>query len=292
MTRHLIHIGYPKTGSTYLRQWFEAHPDIAYAELGIAGFSRINELAAEAVEGHAPEKWRVTSCVDFTQPVPQQDDASPSAQPASAEQPSHICATLASLFPNASILIVTRGFRSMILSGYSQYVRTGGAGELEELIANLSEGPLWDYAFPVELYKSHFGAENVVALPYELLRDDPATFLEVLAQRLGIGTIPFNPARVNVSLSPIELRWYPRLARVILALPVGNSLRRAFFRHYAAAALYKRFGGLVRILQMLRPAKPVTADAIPPRFLATFAGNARCFRADPLYQPYAADYLL
>src|SRR5262249_37217403 len=38
MTGHLIHIGYPKTGSNFLRAWFAQHPQLAYADGGIAGF--------------------------------------------------------------------------------------------------------------------------------------------------------------------------------------------------------------------------------------------------------------
>ena len=49
MTEHLIHIGYPKAGSTLLRQWFEAHPQILYASGGLAGFDSVIDLMRAGV---------------------------------------------------------------------------------------------------------------------------------------------------------------------------------------------------------------------------------------------------
>ena len=44
------------------------------------------------------------------------------------------CDALGALFPTAHVLLVTRGFRSLILSSYSQYARTGGAVEIEDFL--------------------------------------------------------------------------------------------------------------------------------------------------------------
>ena len=44
MTGHLIHIGYAKAGSSFLRSWFAQHPQLAYAEGGIAGFPDVHAL--------------------------------------------------------------------------------------------------------------------------------------------------------------------------------------------------------------------------------------------------------
>jgi hypothetical protein len=36
---HLIHIGYPKAGSTFLQESFASHPELAYRKGAIAGFA-------------------------------------------------------------------------------------------------------------------------------------------------------------------------------------------------------------------------------------------------------------
>jgi hypothetical protein len=42
--KHLIHIGYPKAGSTFLQAWFEQHPELCYAPGGLGGFYNIYEI--------------------------------------------------------------------------------------------------------------------------------------------------------------------------------------------------------------------------------------------------------
>jgi hypothetical protein len=51
MSRHLVHIGYPKAGSTYLQRWFASHPQLAYREGGIAGFPNVYALARDGAAG-------------------------------------------------------------------------------------------------------------------------------------------------------------------------------------------------------------------------------------------------
>ena len=68
MTGHLIHIGYPKTGSNFLRRWFAAHPDLAYIEGGIGGFAGVLDIAREGVSPHPDAAYRVTSAEGLATP--------------------------------------------------------------------------------------------------------------------------------------------------------------------------------------------------------------------------------
>lgn len=291
MTGHLIHVGYPKTGSTLLQQWFGAHPQLAYRDGSIAGFRDVEAIAREgAVDGETAIRYRVTACEALSTPLADAGDRSIDYSRAGetdfAAAQSRVCSILAGLFPNAVVLIVTRGFRSMILSSYSQFVRTGGDVDFAASLSGAASLAPWDYDHLIRIYTDAFGAANVVVMPYELLRDDPNEFTRWLARRLGIDPVPPATERVNESLSPAAMYWYPHLTRFVRRVP-----SRAVFRAYIRAAFHNRLVPLVGLLQRLRPGTPVTAAAIPDEVVNAFRGKADSLRGNPLYAPYAAEYL-
>jgi hypothetical protein len=302
MTRHLLHIGFPKTGSTLLQQWFAAHPQLAFADGGIAGFYDVYGIVRSGVHPRGDVRYHVTSSEGLSAPNPEAGggsveylDRHRANMPASQAA---ICATLSAIFGGSLVLIVTRGFRAMILSSYSQYVRSGGNVPFDELIAppragrsadveHLATLGPWDYDRVIGLYAAAFGAANIIVMPYELLRDDAHAFFATLAARLDIDHIHAATERVNPSLSPVEMFWYPRLART------AQRMRSArLFRFYARLAFTNRLRVPIRVLQRLRPGTPVSANAIPDAVLDSFRGRAESLRGNPLYAPYASDYLL
>src|SRR5688500_16914016 len=117
MTGHLVHIGFAKTGSTLLRRWFAAHPQLAYAAAGIAGFDDVHAVARAGAAPPGDLRFRVTSSeglatptVNFGRPLADFDRAKGGQFRDSQAEARDL---LASLFPGAHILIVTRGFRSV-----------------------------------------------------------------------------------------------------------------------------------------------------------------------------------
>ena len=295
MTGHLIHIGYPKTGSNFLRRWFASHPQLAYAEGAIAGFRTVHDIAREGASPRAGLLYRVTSAEGLATP-----HVHVGAEPIRYERirirpmpdaQARVRDTLASLFPNAHILVVTRGFRSMIRSAYSQYVRTGGEDSFDSFCGRARQGhesgqDAWRYDYLIALYRQAFPG-RVVALPYELLRDDPRDFLARIERSLGLDRHDHVPERQNPSLSPVELAWYPRLTRALRALPFGRLVERRYLR----MALANRLSAPIAMLQRLRPLEPVLGD-VPAALLDGWRGRAEPFRGDPLYELYAEDYLL
>ncbi len=114
------------------------------------------------------------------------------------ERQARACALLAESFPDAHVLIVTRGFRSMILSSYSQYVRVGGTDDLETQVWQGGENP-WRYDELIAMYRARFDG-RVIVLPYELLARDPVAFRGEMERRLGVAPFEFTDAVVNCSL--------------------------------------------------------------------------------------------
>jgi hypothetical protein len=300
MTRHLIHIGYPKTGSNFLRGWFAAHPQLAFADGGIAGFGSVYDIARQAGGAATSALYRVTSAEGLATPHPQVGDAAPVdyermtriMMPAAQAD---VCGTLADIFPNARVLIVTRGFRSMILSAYSQYVRTGGTLSFADFAAPRGAGAqtfndAWNYDHMIELFRAAFAPEDVILLPYELLREDAGAFTAALEARLGLAPFQHRAERANRSLSPVELAWYPKVTRLIGRLPLGR-LRPRIQARYFAAGRVNRLAGPIGILQRLRPQEPVTAASVPDAAVEACRGRAERLRDEPLYARYAAEYL-
>lgn len=293
MSRHLVHIGYPKAGSTFLQRWFEAHPQLAYREGGIAGFHNVYAIAREGASGKPEPVYRVTSTEGLSIPTPDAgntvvDFEQRRATDIRAAQ-LRVCKLLAELFPGAVVLIVTRGYRAMILSSYSQFVRSGGHLSLEDVLALTANDRVapWDYDALITAYRETFGADNVIVMPYELLRDDTAEFTRVLANRLGIDTLEGKTARVNESLSASEMYWYPRLARLVMA-----SRSRRLHALYTRASFTNRLRHPIALLDKLRPGRVITDDVITDDVIEPFRGHAETLRDNPLYARYTREYLL
>ncbi|WP_242097925.1 sulfotransferase [Sphingomonas sp. CROZ-RG-20F-R02-07] len=280
--RHLLHVGLAKAGSTLLQQWFAAHSQLRYRIGGIAGFSSTSDMMFADASTARPA-WYVTSEEGLASPY----DGS-STLPI-AERRKQVCATLKDLFSNAKVLIVTRGYRGMILSSYSQYVRTGGEAPLEAVAADAAETGVWHYDALVALYRRAFGQDAVIVMPYELLRDDPRRFADLLADRLQIDRCALPTGWPNRSLTPIELRWYPWMSRKMRQLPLPGPLKRPIASQYAKAVFDNRLARPIRLLQRLivRPPVVQAGDALVARFI----GQADGLASDPLYRAYAAEYL-
>jgi hypothetical protein len=294
MTGHLIHIGFPKGASKLLQLWFEGHPQLAFCQWGIAGFRSALDIVDAANEPPRDIRYRVTSAEGLSAPPPKSGSARVDYKLPSLpvrELQANACGLLASLSPHAHILIVTRGFRSMILSSYSQYVRSGGSDDIETLLQRPDTGSPWHYDFVIGLYRQAFGDDKVLVLPYELLRDDREAFAGRIQDWLRLDRHPLPGARPNASLSPIELRWYPRLTRTLSKLPLGAALRRRLLDLHVAGAMENRWRFAIALLQRARPAPPATAEIIPDEVLARFRGQADSLGVDPSYARYAREYL-
>lgn len=293
---HLLHVGFPKAGSKFLQHWFEAHPQLRFGGSGLQGYKDVYALARAAAAPAGPEPlWNVTSYEGLTAPrasagAVRFDYAQAPAVPI-AEAQSRACALLAGLFPGARVLVVTRGFRSMMLSSYSQYVRSGGTGEVEALLERDDGESHWNYDHVLGLYRRAFGEDAVLVLPFELLRDDPRAFLGQIERWLGLEPLPLETQPLNRSLSAIELRWYPRLTRRVARLPLGSRLRERLLTRFVEGVMADRWSRAVRWLQRLMPAPPVTADLIPQASVERFRGHADSLRDNPLYAAYGEDYL-
>ncbi|HEY1145030.1 MAG TPA: sulfotransferase, partial [Allosphingosinicella sp.] len=163
-------------------------------------------------------------------------------------------------FPQARILIVIREQRALFRSMYSQHITAGGTERLERFLhrpePGLGRKPWFDpafYAFDrlIAYYRGLFGADRILALPFELLVRDPQRFVDRLAAFCGHASLPLGPVSRENDRRPLLMQ---AIQRRLNALFYDNELSPGALLHIPRFA--KRFGRLRGLF-----------DACSPRFI-------------------------
>jgi hypothetical protein len=215
--RPLIHVGYPKTATTWLQNEILADQTL--------GFNRFDpSLLGHVVSSFIipnpytfdPEVARSTNLFD-NRANPPADHllpvityelliGNPLGRSYHGYQVAH---RLHATFPGAKIFISIREQKSMALSLYREYLKQGGVHDIESFIGKRQHDPgfrphcdpdFFLYDQPVELYQSLFGKEQVLVLPYELLRSRPKEYLKKFTDFCGTPEIspPLASRATNV----------------------------------------------------------------------------------------------
>lgn len=197
--RPLIHVGYHKTGSS----WLQAHL------FGADGSSfelpwTVDQIARQLVDPHPfefdPDAVRSAIESGLRQSIeagrtPVMSCEELSGNPQSGGYANQLVADrLHRIVPEARILIVIREQRSMIRSCYRQYVRMGGVASLARYLHPTSVGPRvprfrfdnFAYHHLIGHYQSLFGADQVQVLPFEALRADQTSFVRSITSFAGV----------------------------------------------------------------------------------------------------------
>jgi len=188
----LIHIGYHKTGTTWLQENVFKHLDDSeliylFDRLQIRDdFIKVSPQYFDIEATKIKYKPIIENC-QMRNLVPIISHERLSGYPSSGGYDSTLIADrLAAIFPEAKVLITIREQKSLILSWYAQYIVDGGSLNFESFInppsTNCVVGmPLFDLKFYefhhlIEYYQKLFSKENVLVLPFELLKDNPEEF--------------------------------------------------------------------------------------------------------------------
>lgn len=293
MQPHLIHIGFPKCASTFLQQWFAAHPQIAYKPGGLAGAHSVYDLIQRVLDAPGPERCQVTSAEQISTPTDPGRFGAPNLADSRlvATRMADLCRVLARLFPNASILMVTRNHADLLVSSFSQVVRVGGHLRDADYAKLAAEGfreisPI-DYDFALSTYRDHFNG-RVLALPYELLVEDRPAFLAQVADFMGVDRFDIPAARVNESLDPDQLYWYPRIARLARRVP-GAWLRRGLIGLHVRLIRSGAWRPLLLLLKRLTGAKAPPL-LLPPGTLRGLDRECEDLLKSEVYAPYREVY--
>ena len=233
MTPPLVHIGYHKTGTQWIRHRFFGDSATGYRWLGkqpvdhpVKQLVRVRPLDfdAGAIRG-AFEPLLAAAEAEGLLPVVSFPRLS--GHPYSGGFDSkEIADRLKQVFPDARILIIIREQASIITSSYKQYVEAGGTCKPRQYL----DPPKQEWRVPhfdlghfeydrlIRYYHSLYGPEAVLALPYEqFVRDGPA-FIRSIGEFAGRPVPEEAIARMPFS------RWNP--AKSALAIAASRPLNR------------------------------------------------------------------
>ena len=221
----LLHIGYQKTGSTWLQEHFFRSSSLPFRR---ADRRTVNEIFVrpsplafdpDAARG-ALAPFIADARAAGALPVLSQERLTGAITLGGIDS-KEIAGRLAAVFPGARVLIVIRKQDAMILSNYKQYARVGGVMSLGRFLRptkQVRSVPQFDPVFfeydrLIRIYHGLFGPERVLVLAYEHLRDDPADFVARIYRfcEFEPPSMPQDSEKLNVSYSGPVLsakRWY------------------------------------------------------------------------------------
>ena len=208
----LIHIGYVKTGSTWLQKHLLKNNEIGFTYIAERGFLTHNLIKpyelyydSDVVREHVER--RLENCRRLSN-VPVISHERLAGNPISGGYDNVLIANrLHELFPNARILIVIREQRRMMLSIYKEYINGGGASSLKKFIfpPDGAKIPLFCFEFfefhkLIAYYQKLFSVKNVCVLPFELFSEDKERFCsKIIEFGGGKKTAEWPSKKVRVS---------------------------------------------------------------------------------------------
>jgi hypothetical protein len=214
MHRPLIHIGYHKTGTSWLQRYLFGRQDRGFAPLApdtdmtpkaAAKFLSRYFIYDEAGRLLSPFRSRVAEVHDVLSSMQLPDRAKPvisherlSGNPHSGGFDAKVIGErLAEAFPDAGVLIIIREQVSMIISTYFQYLKIGESMGIGTYLAQKYDGrrpgftpTQFQYHHLVSHYQALFGRESVLVLPYEWFRSDARRFIGLLSAFSGVDIDP------------------------------------------------------------------------------------------------------
>ncbi len=265
----LLHIGYHKTGSTYLQDCFFQPVNGFSTDIGVTRTGIVRDFVF-------PDNFLFDSERMRGRYMPFIESAELrglrfvlSHERLSGYPPSGgydrllIAHRLQATFPGARVLIIIREQISLIRSLYSQYITDGGdltlAGFLDTPEPQLGRMPgfrleVYEFDRLIAYYQQLFGADRVLVLPFEGMLHDLPTFLQSITDFVQLPPAVSVPMIVTNRRRPVPMQMAQRLGNRFLS---NNELSRGAW--LAIPGFSRRFGALERVFQALTPAGLETA---------------------------------
>jgi hypothetical protein len=204
----LIHIGFHKTGSTWLQKQLFANGENGFTtETGRPRHHIVYDFVKADAFQFRPNEIRASYAhhiarAQGTGKTLALSHERLSGYPSSGGHDRKLIADrLSATFPDARVLIVLREQRSLIGSMYSQHITDGGTGSIRTFLASpepqLERRPkfrLATYEFDglISYYRQLFGRRHVLVLPYEMLGKDPGKFVNAIQSFCGFAGAPIG----------------------------------------------------------------------------------------------------
>jgi hypothetical protein len=230
-----VHVGIQKSASSYLQHGlFAQHPQLQVARPRLETAPFIQQLRLLPDDAFDAADWSERFRASFDEVLGKPaagrtlrgiSDENLVGHIFDARGSRSIMRRLHAAYPSAKIILILRHPLAYITSGYTQGVQYGTVtGGPRKFLQRRQTGlrRKLDYRRLLDRYTSTFGADKVLCLPFELLVESEALFLEKICHFLGIPAPPaieVSRARRNPSFS----LPYNMILRTI------NGIDRSFF---------------------------------------------------------------
>jgi hypothetical protein len=223
MTEPLIHIGYHKSGTTWLQEEVFCKSHLGFctpwghqSHLAIDHFVIVNPFRFDAAESRRQFIPGLESAAAL-QLVPVITHEDLCGYPVYGRYyGKEVAERLHATFPNARILIGIREQRSSLVSHYRQFLGQGESATIENFIGGAAQVPgfapicrldHFEYDMLVNHYRRLFGPDKVLVLPLELLRENMREYVDAIRGFVGIDGSLLPSARLwNVGWGGVTLK--------------------------------------------------------------------------------------
>ena len=213
----LIHIGYHKSGTSFLQdkvfQKFGDYFSLVHRKLIGQKFIEPTPFHFDIEEAKSfCEKEINNTTSTYSVFSNERLSGSPHAGDFNTK---YIADRLVECLPHAKVIIIIREQKDMIKSSYFQYLKARGSCDIKEYMmpknASFFRLNSLKYHLLIHYYYQLFGENNVLVLPYEMLKSTPEKFLEYFFQFLGLNANDFLQdidisQKVNEALKPVQLQ--------------------------------------------------------------------------------------
>ncbi|MCC5974545.1 MAG: hypothetical protein JJT81_10890 [Rubellimicrobium sp.] len=200
--RPLIHLGYYKTGTTFLQRHVIGNRGLGFIPMPEPCEKKRELTVRDAARyfishnsGQLLSPWEKlgTDGRDFLVASARHDELVPALSHerflgypmAAGPDALSVFIRLHDVFRNARYLIVLREQRSLILSTYVQYLRRGGTASIDAVLSRRYDNRVaffseryFFFHFPLSYIVEAIGAESLLVLPFELLVHQPRDFIQ------------------------------------------------------------------------------------------------------------------
>lgn len=201
----LLHVGFHKTGTTFLQESVFAHPQTK----GFAspwGADVVQHFIITHRERFDPAAVRAA----FDQRIAEMDPEGTCVPVLSHEALSRhniqcdAADRVIETFPQGRVLFGIREQKAAIRSLFGDYVRRFGELRIDQYLGSEDDPPgfapycpveTFEYHLLIRRYVRHYGPENVLVMPMELLRHDPLAYENRIHEFAGTGRTAQEAAR-------------------------------------------------------------------------------------------------
>ena len=279
----LVHVGYHKTGTTWLQRHLFKVPDRGflcprrvqiYQALVLPNPLDFDAATARGTFAPLLEEAKLRGLV----PVLSHERLGGHFETGGYDS-KEIAERVAAVFEEARVLICIREQESMILSAYKQHLKRDGCLSLRTFVTSTGVyyGPRfsltqYEYDRLIRCYQRLFGKDRVLVLPFEQFKTKPEHFASRLSDFCGVQMaegLPFEQ-RVNVTPSGAALA----AKRYFNWLFVAGPRNRSFT--FALPKVLRRFGKISFFEKLCSNRRKRRWDEKSGAFVANHVGDHYC----------------